>query len=390
MSADIILRSGLPATSKLHCLALFDLAHPDNGHVAVGWDELSALWDCAHGSVRRHLGAMHQAGVIHYSSNGDGIVYITFRHIALARAHARKDAKNSTESARGRAESDHPRAADPATDDGHDDGARAHDRKDAKNSTENARGRAESDRPRAFPSYADADAGLVGWLGSTTTTDPEPTNQPADPQLQPQPLTDEQALAFALLMEVRMRADKAAQIAASVPFEQIRDAIGAWWCGRKSAGGVYQNSPGIVVAALVDRTTVLPPAPAPWQRDELFLRYRTRSERDAAAAQEIAAQQMPDEPDDHRALLPPLPEPGSPAAIWSQLKSDFALSHPDRLIADSWFVADLGESFVIGVADGARLDWADKKLRPQIKRKLAVLTGRTVDVVFQVMDKEAQ
>lgn len=46
----------------------------------MSWDTLqSALRVSNPGTVRRHLGRMQAAELIHYSSNGDGIVYVNFK-----------------------------------------------------------------------------------------------------------------------------------------------------------------------------------------------------------------------------------------------------------------------------------------------------------------------
>ncbi len=390
--ADIIYSTDLNPSTKLRAITLLELAHPENGHVTLEWSELSDLWGCALGTVRRQLGAIHQAGLIHYSSNGDGIVYITFKH--LSRAHARKSAKNSRESARGRAESVLPEATpEPQP----EDEARAHARKSAKNSRENARGRAESVLSEANPSHVGASAGLDGWMDRSSDTNEipsiPPTPQTAETAEPPpsQQQTIEQAICLALLLRIRMRADKARIFAATLPLRTVREAVGAWWMNRKETGGKYDNHPGIVVHWLENHSSpVWPVPPGSWQRDPLYLQFRTRAERaeDDAPADGGDWQPPPSAP----RRQAPAPEPGTPAAIWVQLQSDFALHQQagsvDNLIQDSWVVAYADGAFTVGVADANRLDWAEKKLRPQIKRKLAIIMGRpVVDVTFVVQNR---
>lgn len=95
--------------------------------------------------------------------------------------------------------------------------------------------------------------------------------------------------------------------------------------------------------------------------------------------------------------LPPA-ETVSPAdridarAIWRQLQSEFALHQTagslDTIVQESWLIAYEDGEFIIGIADAFRLDWAQKKLRNQIKRRLAVIMGRsTIDVKFRVQPK---
>ena len=362
--ADVIYDTEMHPTTKIRALTLLELAHPDNGHVTLEWGELTELWNCSKGTVRRQLGAIHEAGLIHYSSNGDGVVYVTFKH--LSRAHARNSAKISRES---------------------------------------ARPRAENALPEANYSHGCADAGLVGWMdGSTIQTDSSPANQPADPQ-PPTPtappvaepaeapaeaLTDEQTTAFALLSEIRMRPDKAMQIARTVPLPLIRDAVGAWWSNRKSAGGKLHDQPGVVVAHLLNGRTLLPLPPDSWLLDPLYQRHRTRAERDADDAAEREAAEAEIEPDapPPPSLLRPQIEPGTPAAFWRQLQADFALHQEagavDSVLQDSWVIDYADGVFTIGIADGFRLDWMEKKLRNQVRRRLAVIMGPPgVDVHFQ-------
>lgn len=85
----------------------------------------------------------------------------------------------------------------------------------------------------------------------------------------------------------------------------------------------------------------------------------------------------------------PKPEPGTPAAYWSQLVADFALHQPvgavDSVLQNSWVIDYADGVFIIGIADSFRLDWVEKKLRNQVKRRLAVIMRlATVDVTFRV------
>lgn len=84
----------------------------------------------------------------------------------------------------------------------------------------------------------------------------------------------------------------------------------------------------------------------------------------------------------------PQPQPGTPAAFWAQLQADFALHQPagsvDSVLQDSWVIDYADGAFTIGIADAARIAWVEKKLRNQVKRRLAVIMGlATVDVTFR-------
>jgi hypothetical protein len=90
----------------------------------------------------------------------------------------------------------------------------------------------------------------------------------------------------------------------------------------------------------------------------------------------------------------PKAAPGTPEATWQQLQSDFALHQPvgsaDSIIQDAWVIAYDDGLFTIGIADAFRLDWVEKKLRNQIKRRLAVIMRRNDADVHFVVDAESR
>lgn len=391
MTDAVILAAPVPPTTRINALRLLDLAHPDNGHVVVFWEELCALWQCAEGTARRHLGLMHQAGLVHYSSNGDGCAYVTFRH--LSRVGARKSSDFSTQSARGRAP-EQPAAAPEQP-------------FDARGRAENDHQRAENARPRAFSvekTDATSHAGLVGWLvGSTDQPDPEPTNQPAAPDAPPEPQPEPQpsvaaAVACAGLLRVRMRGDQAKAIAAHVPLAVIREAVGAWWMLRKSVGGQFADHPGIVVTWLREwhrtRATPWPEPPARWRAEPLYrlmctpaeldaLAAAEQAERDALAA-ELATPDAPPEPPQARDGDRAEPEPGSAAAIWREFVRDRLsggqIADGDELAA-ALHPASTVERIIVRTP-AARLELDRKRLTPGWRRRLSAIAGHPVAVEF--------
>jgi hypothetical protein len=90
----------------------------------------------------------------------------------------------------------------------------------------------------------------------------------------------------------------------------------------------------------------------------------------------------------------PKAAPGTPEATWQQLQSDFALHQPvgsaDSIIQDAWVIAYDDGLFTIGITDAFRLDWVEKKLRNQIKRRLAIIMGRNDADVHFVVDAESR
>lgn len=211
-----------------------------------------------------------------------------------------------------------------------------------------------------------------------------------------QPLTDQER-SVDLLTDpaVGCTVDFAEKLAAKHPFAQIR--LQVFHALRQMAEpGSRVTSIGIIE----HRLKVKAPA-AITDADcagELWARHRTRAEQEADAAAEAEAERIAAQWEaEHQAVPPapprPAPEPGTPAAFWRQLQSDFAMHQPagavDSVIQDSWVIDYADGVFTVGIADAFRLDWVEKKLRNQIKRRLAVIMQRaTVDVKFQVGEQQ--
>lgn len=87
-----------------------------------------------------------------------------------------------------------------------------------------------------------------------------------------------------------------------------------------------------------------------------------------------------------RAAQPPI----DPHAIWQQLLSEFALEMPSNQL-DAWIQASQvlqyeDGHFIVGLPNAYYLDWAQDRLRPHIKRKLASIMRRSsVDISFRVV-----
>lgn len=205
--------------------------------------------------------------------------------------------------------------------------------------------------------------------------------------------TVEQAICLALLLRIRMRADKAQMFAATLPLRTVREAVGAWWMNRKEVGGKYDAHPGIVVHWLENHATpVWPPPPASWQHEALYLDFRTRAERDAdedaerqAAAWSAAqVERTPAAPHPVRTAEPD-PEPGTPAALWRQLCSDLSQAYGP---GSEPFGADMrlhpGSTLhkLVIVAPRPRLDWMRNRMTNQLQRRARVLAGHDVAVEF--------
>lgn len=78
-------------------------------------------------------------------------------------------------------------------------------------------------------------------------------------------------------------------------------------------------------------------------------------------------------------------------AAWRQLQSELAIEQGgsfDRWVHDTWVIAYEDGEFIIGLPDAFRYDWIVNRLRTQIKRKLALIVGRSsIDVKFRVQPR---
>ena len=235
-AAEEIAKSELTKTTKANALALLTMAHADTGQAILTWEALGALFDANKGTSRRHLGELHKAGIIHYSTNGDGIVYVNFKAwVRSLHADVMKSAKNVQNSREKDAEK-----------------ARIHTRVGAPDLTDRL----------------------------TDSTDPTSNVS----QSVTAPPIDERRLTEALLRDIRIPGRDAARIALAHPYGRVRDAVASWWMNRKSAGGKLENSPGIVLYWL-NNWPDKPPnhyEPADWHKQDLYLRHRTPDEVAAA------------------------------------------------------------------------------------------------------------
>jgi chromosomal replication initiator protein len=89
-----------------------------------------------------------------------------------------------------------------------------------------------------------------------------------------------------------------------------------------------------------------------------------------------------------------VPSQATPKEIWQNAKANLELQMA-RATYDTWlrearFVAYEDGEFVIGVSSAFALDWLNNRLRPLIKRTLARLMGRAVDVRFVAQLKPAR
>ena len=202
---------------------------------------------------------------------------------------------------------------------------------------------------------------------------------------------------MALLIDpaVAVGVKRAQLLAAEHRFEYVRRVVAMFW-DRLQSGAVKA---GKVITAIEDQWGA-PALPDAFFCTDFYHRHRTPTE---VAAEEEAAAAGSEEPDEDNPPCPiarhdqePDPDPGTPAAAWRQLQIELAIEQGgsfDRWLHDTWVIAcdDASDGsaaeFLIGLPDAFRYDWIVNRLSRQIKRKLAVILGRQVDVKFLVQPR---
>jgi len=388
-------QSELPASTKANALALLSLAHHDNGHCTISWQNLARVF--GHISVarsRRHLGMMQAIGLIHYSSNGDELIYINFK--AWSRVDARKTttewSKNDQSMVEKRASTRDPEQEGPNSDLTAIMGAR----NTTTEWTENARGRAKNDHDL----YASAPAEVSQLVSTDPLPDTELTNKLAPPGPTPKRQVWEAPLSFRLLTDKRvaMSPKVAERLAANHPYHHIRDAVAHWWEGRKSVGGQFDERPGLVIFWLDNPEEFTIPVMSDTARSsDLFRCYQTPDELAAEQAAVDEAQRLADE---EQQALPAAaaptkaePEPGTPEAYWQQVRKELEIEQAgtfDRWLDGTYVLAYIQETNAFGIVlpDATRADWIRHRLAKQIVRKLSVITRKPALVDFIVPTPE--
>ena len=267
---DQITEANLPPETRTTALRLLRLAHPENGHVAITKQDACELaGGIVWGSLQRQLGQLAKAHLIHYSTNGDGLVYCTFKAFVL-----RANAKNSTPNVDGF----------DATDQDHEEPARLDRRANAKNSTPNVDGFDATSHARAI----DLDLNTGRKVGRKD----QPTYLPGGGVGEGGPDEDEQAQSVALLTDpdVGMWGQTARRLAAMYPFERILRHVMHWR---------YQFEQGEVTSPMALESRLAradgPPIGPGARASPLYRRHVQGADADGETEQDRMRKYIPDE-----------------------------------------------------------------------------------------------
>ena len=361
---------------------ILDRTHPENGYARLSYEEMAVIVESeSQPTVRGHLAALAAAGLITYKRNSAVHVYW---HIDARVPRAESSvARADCSVARAPEPPVAPVALEPETP------ARA----------ESSVVRANCSVPRAKSSVvrtASLKATTTSRLAGLDTTASQPAgkgfgeNQPQPPTAPASaPLTETQQRALAMLVDPAIGLDEPAALRIARKFgygmvltqccRYLRDVAADKVDGPGVIGFRLSKSYGGSILPADHRTAF-------WERHGERTHWLPEWQEQAEAA---AIDADASGPEPVEGPPKPKPEPGTPEAYWAQLVADFALHQPvgavDSVLQDSWVIDYADGVFTIGIADGFRLDWVEKKLRNQVKRRLAVIMRlATVDVTFRV------
>ena len=364
--------AGLPAPTYRTARELLDLA-AENGQLKIGKAALRDLCGTTKDeTVRGHLWQLQSAGIIHWSTNE--VVHISFTawppvDPALVQPTLTRDVPTLA------------RATPTATP------APGPDKKgSALVQPTLTRDVPTLARDTPTPPHTREVSLLVS---SSPTQNAEQTNKPTAPGPKRQPW--ESPLSFQLLTDKRVAMSPriAERLAAAHPYWEVRDAVAHWFCGRRSAGGRFEETPGIVITWLDNPDEyVIPTLSEEFRQTGLYRDHRTPDELAAEQAaldeaqrqeEQDLAEQAEEAPAAAAPDPPHQPEEGTPAWAWMQVQRELAIEQGgtfDRWVNDTRLVEHDPDTntFTIALPDAFRYDWIVNRLSKQINRKLAVIT----------------
>lgn len=203
----------------------------------------------------------------------------------------------------------------------------------------------------------------------------------------------EEALSVAFLLKAGFWAKTAKQLAKLHRFELLRRAVGFWWCNRRSTGGEFDERPGIVIRWLADlESVVIPPLSSEFMASDLYRNHRTKDEiaedEVAEADEEVFEPQIVDDDD------PPLldetaaDESADPhlVQIWqmvlTRIQHQIPLSTYNTYLYGTQPHSMDEDTSTLRVlcSNPYQQDFIANRLRQLIKRTLASVTGRQIDI----------
>lgn len=368
-------------------LRLLWMGKESNGYVNFSHDEALILCGTsAKSTLRYHLMRLRNAGILRtYSTNGTvrakvagypGSELIVHERSRTASTNSRTASTNSRmgstdviECSESREQGSRDRAAGQLL-----RAAGSRDRAAGQHYNRNF-----DDYPQNLPFM------LVSKLDTTNTDDSGTNLLTATATTAIDPV--EEALSVALMAAAGMWMKTAKQLATQYPFEMIRRAVAFWWCNRKSRGGEFAESPGIVLTWLRNPDTVaLPKLSQEFMASDLYMHHRTKDEIEADT-REAELHSLPD----HGA-----PEPYDICDLWpgesdtwnnvlSMLESELPASTYKTWLMNTAAVIDEGTlTCTVCCENATTREWLSNRLRQMISRTINTVAQQRYHVQFEV------
>lgn len=256
---------------------------------------------------------------------------------------------------------------------------------------------------------------LGGWVGIDPITpvlevDHPPTHLPPSDETPdaPEPMAAnetekpsevERATSYSLLIAINLLPANAKRLSAQKRFLEIRQAVAHWWMNRFSAGGKFDDEPGIVVRWL-DRNPVNAGIPAMDQRflqDDFGRRWRTKAESEAeqleqeqkeAEQRQLLAEIEQERQAEEQPADAPIPPDADTQDLWQhalkQLEASVPASTFTTWLKDTHALGWQEETLLIATPNSYACEWLQSRLRPMVKRLLTLITGQSVNIRFVV------
>lgn len=420
---DAIEAADLPAPMYRTAVRLARLCA--GGRAAIlSYAEIAAICGTeSDNTVRGHLAKLHQVGLFNYKRNAVVTVWWagpsgdrralddqsdrTARDLIAQRSSSPSPLEGRDRPARDPIAERANRALDDHGENGDDNQRAPHDQIDrvARESRAGRSNRALDDQPRLLTTTTGRQAGRISCLpaleggvgeGSPAATEPPTTHEP--PGFEPAaPDAASMQRSVDLLTDEEVGLDRALaqRLAAEFSFEEIRRQV---FRLRRDIQAGSARSPGALASRLRKRfgATVTDAD----RRSALWLRHETPEDREsehsrrypaylATALEDSLMVAGAPEPQPE-----PEPEPGTPAALWRQLRID--LSHhrgagaPESDLIRAVLVhPDSAPGRLVLTVPHTYLEWMRAKMANQIKRRLAIIAGQSVDVEFRTYQEES-
>jgi len=205
----------------------------------------------------------------------------------------------------------------------------------------------------------------------------------------PNALEQAQSVSILLDTDVRAKPKDAYRLSKQHSFLLIREAIAHWWSNRRSVGGKFDETPGIVTHWLDNLEGFsIPKLSAAFLQSDLYQRHRTKDEMDADLI-ESTPQLQPDQCD-------PEQEPEGSSDTWpgesdtwnnvlSMLESELPASTYKTWLASTAAVIDEQSLTCTVVCENATTrEWLSNRLRQMISRTINTVAQQRYHVQFEV------